>query len=159
MREVEGYLSIGSTGSLDVFFGPDNSGEGRGAQQFQTNGLQAFSSLQEARVAKEEIGKRIKDLSNFRIAKIKLSIVESQEDINSLKGMQGFVVIIDRGFDQLLIGEYVEGKPSLNIGGPFQANGQRPIKDLDEALWNASEAVRQEVGPSRVARVVFEEVE
>ena len=158
MREIEGYLSIGSTGNLDVFYGLSSGFEERVFQPFQINGLLPFSSIQEAMSAKEKIGKEMKDFKSLRVAKIKMSIAEKREDLDAFKGLQGFIVIVDRGFDQLLLGEFVEGKPSLNVGAQFQANGQKSIESLDDALWAASEAVREEYGSTAVAHIIYEEI-
>jgi len=158
MREIEGYLSIGSTGNLNVLYGPGSGVERRVFQPFQTNGLSPFSSHQEAMSAKEEIGKEIKDFKSLRVAKIKLSIAQNREDLNAFKELQRFVVVVDRGFDQLLIGRIVDGKPYFDIGAPFQANGLKAIEGLEETLWMTSEATRKGYGTATLAHILFEEV-
>ena len=163
MREVDGFVFIADMVDEpgDSFiFGPKNRGRVLLCENFTTNGLRAFATREEVEVAGSQC-REIGRLTNFRTARIRMSIGETPDEwILLLRTGDSWVVISDIDFRQELRGKYREGcVPKAIPGGDLQMNGICPLDDPDSVLHIRSECQRQFGVHSRIATFSLTDVE
>ncbi len=160
MREVDGFVFIGQSPDPpnDIFLiGPSIDNEKQKWWNFCCNGLTPFEAQKEAEeVARDLCGTG--SLTNFRLARIKMTIAENSAECLEIVRQNGpWVVISDIDGRQELRGEYREGCfPRAIPGGDLQMNGLVPLNDPNFAIYVRSECQRQFQTVSRISTFVLE---
>ena len=158
MKEVLGYVITCTTDRNFLLFGvPDSVGDAE-SQNFETNGLQAFQTIGEARLVAERFLHSHRSLdracATINVALIDLTIAENEADLTIFRERRArsFIVLYNfRGDIVNLLG--VHGpttKRDFDFGGRM-TDKAKPFTDLNEALRLAGEAKRQGDAPTAVA--------
>jgi len=155
MRHIQGYVCViaptDMTG-IELLFGRNTESSSPPYRNFETNGLTSYATKREAERGKKALEER-PTIPEARIARIAMSVVEREEDLEQLTGRAFVAIQLSKEFpkDALLFGRRVEGRPGFDTRAQLRENGLKPYRKRADAEYAASEIRRQAWTPATVA--------
>jgi len=147
MKNVDGFVCISKNkydSFINIFGKRVDKSLKQSYENIQTNGFVFYESIAEATEGKEDLEQR-NDLTNIKLAKLKMDIAETEEDLEELVDKSGLVVITYTEMGEMLLGPCMEGMPTAYPlpGAYLIANGLVNYSRFSSAEWTAQEAHRQ----------------
>jgi hypothetical protein len=156
MRTIKGYVIVCETADDRLLLFGETLNAGGACQNFETNQLTPFSTLNEARFVAAHFLDGRKDLAGaaVNVGRIRLEIAENPSDLQTLRETheKSFIAIFGYGDDNVqLIGKHAKGMDQAFDTGGFLTDKADPFAAFAEALYLAEEATRQGQRPATVA--------
>jgi hypothetical protein len=146
---------------MEVIFGKNTEGGELSYQALALNGLTLFPNIDQAKEAKNDIGKR-PDFESIQIAEIQIKIAEQQKEFPLLHAKKNYIVVwaVKELGETRLIGKYVEGRPGQYPlpGTLLSLNGCRPILSFKNAIYIADEVNRQGGGIVYIGTIIIKKI-
>ncbi len=130
-----------------MLFGPSVHNRPFLFENVESNGMEVFSKLPEARRAmKSFLGQKRAGVLEIQLAQLTIAIAETEEDLKLLRSSRKLIVIVYEEAKQVaLVGRLVEGRHEGGVlpGSRLRYNGLKSIPSMDRALQVAQERKRQ----------------